>query len=262
MTILSNIERVGNFTSSKIVSLTSIGSRPMTPEELAEHKRLNPKSQKKNISDGFGATALTYISEVNMERRLGRSLTNESKAHPLVWGKLLEGIVASYLPFDYELCSDVTIVHPDIPHWSGSPDGVSPNTVNDIKCPLTLKSFCNLVDPIYQGFTGMDAMNAIRENHPDGEKYFWQLVSNSILVGMEYAELIVFVPYEAQLAEVKLLAEDQAGTYWITNADEMELPYLIEGGYYQNMNKIRFKVDQSDKDLLTNCVIEAGKLLR
>ena len=242
--MIKNTLRVGNFTSSEIVALTKVG-----------------KDKTK-----FGAPALTYIEETNFERKLGRSLTDESNARPLTWGKLLEIKTFDLLGLDYSLSSTDTIQHPTINYWAGSPDGAKEDTVIDIKCPITLKSFCQLVDPLYNDLTGIDAMNAIRENHKDGDKYYWQLVSNAILTGATFAELIVYVPYFSELADVKQMAQmvetdALSKHYWIAMATEGELPYLVDGGYYKNLNVIRFEVPQADKDLLTECVLRAGEML-
>src|SRR5437870_1925329 len=120
---MNNPLRVGNFNSSSIVALTSIGSRKMEKEELLAHKAQYPKSKKKNIDCWPGAGALTYIAERNMERRLGRSLTQESNARPLVWGNLLERRAFKLLDTDYILVSQETIQHPLYSCWAGSPDG-------------------------------------------------------------------------------------------------------------------------------------------
>lgn len=238
--MINNTARVGNFTSSEIAALTKLAK--------------DGKS--------FGTPAMTYISECNMERRLGRSITDEVNAKPLVWGKLLEGLVFDLLGLEYILVSQETCVHNSIPYWSGSPDGVKDfDTVIDIKCPLTLKSFCQLVDPLYQGLDGIHAMTAIRETHKDGEKYYWQLVSNAILKNAPYAELIVYMPFYSELPAIRSAAEGNKGAYWIWGASDDELPNLVEGGYYKNLNVIRFEVPQEDKDYLTERVMAAGKLL-
>lgn len=234
MTIISNQSRVGNFTSSEIYNLL----------------------KKDRSGKGFGVPAMTYIEERNMARRLGRSLTTETNARPTTWGKCLEPFAYRKLGFDYELVSDVTIQHPDIPYWCGSPDLIGNNIVGDIKCPMTLKSFCQLVD------CGVDGIEQVRTNHPSGEQYYFQLVSNAILTNSDFAELIIYVPYRSDLDEIRLTASDNKAFKWIEYADDYELPWLIEGGHYQDLNVIRFHVPQSDKDLLTNAVIEAGKLLQ
>jgi hypothetical protein len=135
------------------------------------------------------------------------------------------------------------------------------NTVIDIKSPITLKSFCQLVDPLYNGYDGMEAMNIVRDKHKDGDKYYWQLVSNSILNNTRYAELIIGVPYYSEIPKVKMLADGNPNCYWIAMAQDDELPFLPDDGYYKNLNIIRFEVPQEDKDFLTQKVIEASKLL-
>lgn len=245
--MINNAARIGNFTSSEIVALTTSGK----------------------TKDSFGKPALTYIQETNFERKLGRSITDETTARPLTWGKLMEIRAFDQLGLEYILSSTETTVHPSIPYWAGSKDGMKMDkgrTIIDIKAPITLKSFCQLVDPLYSGLSGMEAMNLVRDNHKDGEKYYWQLVSNSILENAQYAELIVYMPYKSELEEIRLMAqsvpaEQLSKHYWIAMAAEDELPFIKDGGYYKNINIIRFEVPQADKDLLTACVLKAGKLL-
>lgn len=239
--MINNQPRIGAFTSSEIVALLS----------------------KDKSGKGFGKPALTYIQECNMERRLGRSLTDEVNAHPLIWGKLIEGRVFDFLGLEYTLTSTDTITHPTIPFWAGSPDGgkYQPKTVIDIKCPITLKSFCQLVDA---GLAG--GIEQIREDHKDGDKYYWQLVSNAILTGSDRAELIVYMPYQSELADIRHLAAGVDAAlmgkhYWIAMAMDDELPFLLDGGYYKNLNVFGFDVPEADKKLLTDCVLRAGEML-
>ncbi len=251
MTILSNPSRVVSFSSSEIYNLT----------------------KKDKSGKGFGVPALTYIAEKNMARRLGRSLTSETNSRPTTWGKLLEPFAFSKLGFDYDLVSTETITHPDYPFWVGSPDVTKfeligsdfheQRSVGDIKCPMTLKSFCQLVDPVKSEYTGkeIEQIQAIRDGHPSGEAYYWQLVSNAILTNSDYAELIVYVPFRSDIPEIRLAAMDDPKFKWVEYADDWELPFLIEGGHYSDLNIIHFEVPQSDKDYLTDCVERAGKLL-
>jgi hypothetical protein len=234
--------RNGNLTSSEIVAVTTLDRSGKNP----------------------GKPFFTYVEEKNMERRLGRCLDSESNARPLVWGRLLEPRAFEQLGLEYSLNSDETICHPEIGYWKGSPDGFKygkRKTVIDIKCPITLKSFCQLVQPIYDGFNGMEAMNKIRETHKDGEKYFWQLISNACITDSDFTELIVYAPYESELEEIKRSAEGVDGCMWIQFATENELPFLKDGGYYKNLNIIRFEVSQEDKDFLTERVKLAGSML-
>ena len=211
-----------------------------------------------------GKPFFTYVEEKNMERRLGRSLESESNARPLVWGKLLEPRAFALLGIDYSLNSDETLSHPTIEYWKGSPDNFKyggAKTVGDIKCPITLKSFCQLVQPLYDGLQGMEAMNKIRETHPDGDKYYGQLLSNACITDSKYAELIVYMPYESELEEIKRSAEGIDGAMWIQFATENDLPYLKDGGYYKNINIIRFEVPEEDKVFLEERVRLAGSML-
>jgi hypothetical protein len=240
--MINNATRIGNFTSSEIVALMSNGKEKGT----------------------FGKPALTYIEKKNMERRLGRSIQAESEAKPLAWGNLLEGRVFTLLGLEYKLCSKDTLDHPSIPYWKGSPDSEKfdeGKTVVDYKCPITLGSFCKLVDPLYNGMTGLAAINEIRDTHDDGDKFYYQLVSNSILTGAKYAELIVYMPYKSELEEIKKLADGQPGLYWLQFASDDGLPYLPDGGYYKNINVIRFEVPEVDKKELTMRVRTAGSKL-
>jgi hypothetical protein len=240
MSIINNETRVGNFTSSNIVKLLSKGK----------------------AKDSMGKPALTYIQEKNMERILGRSITTESDARPLQWGKMCESLVFEQLSMSYTLCSQETLQHPTIPYWTGSPDGVSADAVIDIKCPLTLKSYFLLTqgENIYSMIDGFSKSGASFGEHSDGDKFYWQLISNAILTGKKFAELIVFIPYLSQLQDIRDEAEVQ-GINWIYYASDDELPYIHEGKGLTNITTIRFEIPQKDIDLLTESVIEAGKLL-
>lgn len=254
-TINNNALRVGNITSSEgAVAIMSNGK----------------------AKGSFGKPALTYIDECNFERRLGRSIDTESNAKPLTWGKLVESRVFELLGLEYQLVSKETIQHPTIDYWVGSPDANKfdeGKTVVDIKCPITLKSFCQLVAPVYEELYdagdidhGLVAMNVIRAEHRDGDKYYWQLVSNAILTNSKFAELIVYCPYKSELDAIREMiakgdGEMQSKYGWINWAQDNELPWIPDGGYYKNINVIRFEVPAEDKIALHQRMVEAGKLL-
>ena len=240
-TITENEVRIGRFTSSKIAALMSVG--------------------KDKVS--FGKPALTYIEEKNFERKLGRSLTSETTARATSWGKLLEKrVLEELLGIDYRPSSAESIVHHvygDI--WAGSPDAQKYDeggTIVDIKSPYTLKSFCQ--------FAECATIEDVRENHPDGEDYYWQLVSNAIITNSKYAELIVYCPYQSELQSIRDLAAnidgEQKNYYWIFTANDNELPYLKDNGFYKNVITFRFEVSENDKNLLTEKVLAASALLK
>jgi hypothetical protein len=251
-TITLNTQRVGNFTSSKIYNLLTNG----------------------RAAGSLGKPALTYIAERNMERRLQRSIDTESNARPLTWGNLAENYVGQAGLLDefgekYRMCSQETKFHPIYDYWSGSADGLIYENekvigIFDIKSPMTLKSFCGLVDPLYvDGLSGIDHMNQARQGHADAEKYYWQLVSNCAIHEVKYAELIVFCPYLSELEALKEFAgnldvPDTRPYFWISAAEDYELPYLVDNSMYENITKIGFEIPQEDFDALEQRVILCG----
>lgn len=267
MSQLSNI-RTGRITSSDIVALVSMATNRKDP----------------------GVPFYSYVQECIMERFFKRKLENESDAMAFQWGKLCERFAHVILPNHYQFHpdGDSTLVHPLIPEWVGTPDGSVLRgkkiyVVTDEKCPLTLKSFFGLISPLYDwdGFTakakkkydGIEVMNAIRfgytdENgrkwakHRDGDKYYWQLVSNACITGAKYAELIVYCPYAHELEELLIFNRGLKVPYnRIMFAKDDELPYIYEESGVKNINRIRFEVPQKDKDFLTERVKLAVELI-
>jgi len=239
MSIITNTQRLGNFTSSNIYKLLS---------------------KAKNGKD-LGAPALSYIEDLNIEREMGIFLGSETSARPLDWGKHCEQFAFDHISTEYIITSDVTTVHPKYDFWVGSADGYKEDSVFDLKCPMTRKSFFGLVagDNIRSMIDGFTRNNFKYKAHTDAEKYYWQLVSNAIILGKKYAELIVYMPYQSELLTIKEAAKDFYN--WIHYSADIELPYLPDGGKFQNINIIRFEVPQTDIDLLTECVTEASKHL-
>lgn len=225
------VKRLGRFTSSEIYNLT----------------------KKDRTGKKFGQAALTYIQEKNFERRLGRSLSEQVSARPLEWGRLVEQRAFDVLGLEYSLVSNVTIEHHDMPDvWAGSPDGVKNNVVMDIKCPSTLKSFCQFYD--------ITDKESLIDNHKSGEQYYWQLVSNAILTNVNKAELIIYCPYKSELDIIRGMAQEQL-LKWVEYATDEQLPYLLDNGYYNHLKIITLDIPKEDKDYLTECVLEAKKLL-
>lgn len=257
--MINNINRIGKYTSSEIVALLSCGVRDMTADELAARPKKGKGSKTTTIEDknSFGDAAMTYISETNMERRLLRSLNSEVSAKPTSWGSLLEDHVFPILGDKYRPLGMITMNHPTIDFWSGSPDALKQEmegkTLVEIKCPYTLKSFCTLAD--------CRTIQEVRENHKDGEKFYWQCVSNGIITGSKFAELVIFCPYKSELDQIRKMCEGDPKYYWLMGSQDDDLPFLPDGGFYRNLNIIRFEIPQEDKDLLTSRVLAAGKLL-
>lgn len=196
----------------------------------------------------------TYLLELSYESRLGRRLNNETTSKPTSWGHLCEHLLFTkkgFLDTSYRYYSDQTIKHPTIEKWCGSPDAETIDSVVDTKCPFTLKSFVELYDI---------CQKADIENFKDEKpEYYWQLVSNSILTGKEYAELIVFCPKYETLPTIINLAQnmenDQNKYYWLQFAQYDELPYLPDNNEnFEQIKKFKFKVPNEDKELLTETI--------
>ncbi len=254
MGITKNKNRVGSFSGSEIIALTTTGKGEL----------------------GFGEKAITYIAEKNLERIMGISIDTEAEAFPLIWGKAMEERIFNMPDFDpnaeYNLTSDITITHPFIDFWVGSPDGfreIPERTVFDFKAPSSKKSFALLALPTSSGLVGIEAMNALRNGfiykgvnipkHKDGEKFYWQLVNNAIVSECDWAELIVYMPYDSELLDIKNSFGDDPRYKWIVN--KSEISSIPDNGFLKNINIIRFKVPKEDKDALSVCVLKAGKLL-
>lgn len=237
MSILENQIRNGNFSSSKIFNLLKVG--------------------KDKVS--FGAPALNYIQEKIYERKMKRSINTDAETRPTLWGSFNEFRVHNMLPMGYEHINDITIAHPKYPFWVGSPDckNVKESVVSDMKCPQP-KAFCVLIDNCSQG------MDIFKAEHED---YYWQLVSNACILGMDYIELIVYMPYESELEEIRAEAEnfdglDQYKYRFIAESSKHQLAYLPNDSEYKNLNIFRFPLDKGDAILLESKVIAASIILK
>lgn len=232
--MLSSV-RVGRFTSSSIYLL-----------------------MKKGRGNAMSAPAKNYIEEKKIELRLQRPLNSDTSSRPTIWGSALEMRLYSLLdPFEYQYCSSETLIHPEISTWAGTPDFLTKEKVADGKCPYTLKSYCQLADIIIAG--------DVEKLKTDKPEYYWQLISNAIITGKDQAELIIYCPYLSELDDIRNMLEnsdeDQNKIAWIYFANNTDLPYLVDGGYYKNTYSITFKVDKQDKNDLTETVVNASKEL-
>lgn len=238
MSIHENKIRVGNFTSSSIHKLMTLATDKVS----------------------FGKPALTYIAEKNLERKLCRSLEIEKSSRATLWGKFLEQRVHDLIGLDYEMCGSITVQHPSISFWVGSPDdkNIKESVVGDTKC-YEPKNFAEYIDVLKKGDTEL-----FKREFP---KEYWQLLSNAIILGMKYIEPKVYMPYKSEIPEIREMAEnadgpDQFKYRFIAEAPIVELAYLPDNNlYYKNLNIFRFEAPKADKDALTEKVEAAGKLL-
>ncbi len=232
------ITRTGSFSSSQMDMLMSKGRGNFSLE---------------NIGKPFS----TYVEEKQFERDLGRSLNSENSAKPTSWGKLVEEYAFEQMELKYSLVSKVRYQHKKYKDdWNGMPDVITDEIVGDIKCPWTMKSFCKLVK-------SLESAELLKANYPE---YYWQLVSNAILCDRKIAMLIVYCPYLKDLESIRELAQLHIGDInnryaFINWAEDDELPYLIKGGKYNDINVMEFEVPEEDKEILTQRVEMAIKEL-
>lgn len=235
----THLERFGTFSSSSIWKL-------ITTDRSAK---------------GFGAPGLKYIRRVQYEVNLGRAINKESIARACSWGNICEMRVHEMLPLDYSFVSQKRLFHPLIPFYSGAPDLIKELTVCDCKAPFSLEVFCDKIK-------ALENIEVYKKEFPED---YWQHISNAILLEangtpITYFEAIIYCPYKSELQAIRELArnfdgENQNQFAFINWAQDNELPYLLDGGFYKNLNIIRFEISETDKKNLTEKVIEAGKLI-
>lgn len=203
----------------------------------------------------FGKPALTYIQEKRYERKLKRSISTDADTRPTLWGKFLETRIHELLGMEYEHVNDISLIHPKYPFLVGSPDFIkaSKKTVSDSKCPQP-KAFCELIENCTAG------MLVFKKEHPD---YYWQLVSNALITKSENIELIVYMPYESELEEIRKDAEnfdsfDQYKYRFISESSKHQLAYLPDDSDYKNLNIFTWPLDMTDALMLEQKVIEAS----
>lgn len=233
--MLDQTKRFGKFTSSEIYKLLT---------------------RAKNGVD-FGKPAQTYIREKLMELEFGRSIDKNVSSREMEWGKLCESRVFHIMKDDisYTPMHEITLQHPLYARWVGTPDADRQRlkVVSETKCPFTHVSFYNLVKSFEIG--GIEEVMAV---HDKGEQYYWQCVSNADLLGYNKAELIVYMPYQKELEEIRLESAN-FGFPWIGFTQDEDLPYLLNDGKFKNINVLPFDIPNSDIELLRYSVEMAEK---
>lgn len=236
--ISENPLRVGNFTSSEIWKLMKKGTGTSV----------------------FGAPALTYIHEKNIERRMGVSIKQEVYTRPIAWGWLMEKWVnAQHLGFDYDSVGDKTIPHPIIEFWKGSPDFKCTDKGIIAECKgYERKNFAEYAESIET-----KSIEIIKSEHPEE---YWQMVSNACILGFDFIQPILYMPYKSELPAIREFVdnydgEDQWKYKYVYDALDNQLPHLPDNGYYKNLYTCILEVPAEDKKLLTDRVLLAGNML-
>lgn len=234
------MKRTGKFTSSNISKLMSKGRGPFSLE---------------NTGKPFD----TYIQEKVWEAKLGRELDTEITARSTSWGNLMElFFFEKHLDLRWSEVHKKRYEHPALP-WSGAPDMVSENEVGDVKSPYTLRSFCELSDIAQKPIGAMEELKSVK---PD---YYWQLVSNAILTGINDVSLYIHgveSDYYNDLIDFSESMIDNLNSYaWISFSQPEQLPLIPKNSDYPPISNISFTVPEEDKKMLTARVEMATEIL-
>lgn len=252
------IYRYGNFSSSNIYKLASKGRGSASIENV-------------------GASFHTYIKEKKREAKLKRGINSKAFTRPIIWGIVCELYVFKYkLDTSFSNMNNVgRLSHTEIENWNGVPDTFRKKdlVVGDIKCQSSLIKFCDLIESKEEG------LQSFKNNHSD---YYYQLVSNAILTGVDKAERLFYVPYLNELEKIKNFVEleineddlpidlqysqvkwivDEVTTFLEIGKKPISIPYLPNDCEYKDFNTFTFDVPKEDIDFLTERVKIAVKLL-
>lgn len=210
----------------------------------------------------FGKPALTYIEEKRLERKLKRSLTTDAYSKSMAWGEIIESYVFSLLPLEYDYVSKETIVHPQYEFWAGTPDLIiKGKLISEIKC-YEPKNFALYTEALLSR-----DVERIKKEFPDE---YWQMISNACIIGAKEVEAISFMPYESEAEAIKKHVEEYQEydswkyryIYELINAQLLyKMPFLPNDSEFKNLNIVRFEAPKEDKELLTERVIKANKLI-
>ena len=177
----------------------------------------------------------------------------------MAWGHFMEQFVfTKFTGLDYQIEANKTYQHPTIKGWSGSTDlKVEGVKVSDIKCYEPKKA------ALYKDALMAKDIDKLRE---DFAQEYWQLVSNAAIHQVPNAEAICFIPYLEELEEIREMAANYEGPdQWkyrfISESENIELPYIPKGGYYENYTSFEFEIPNQDLDFCTKIVKESINLL-
>lgn len=260
--MINNKLRVGNFTSSEIHKLVKLGKRKMTDKELAEYKKLFPKSRATTTEcmNEFQEAGVTYIEKKANERRMGKSFDVGAYSQSLAWGEIMEMFVFAELGIEYKPVSAGTVLHKTLKGWAGTCDSEKhkkgkPFAASEIKCYWP-ENFAKYVNVILK-----KDVDLLRSEFP---KEYWQIVSNACILGLDHGEAICFMPYEKQMDEIRdVISSLDSPHQWryrfVVELENWQLPVLPNKGYYKSLNKFEFEIPKADKLFLTERVINANK---
>jgi hypothetical protein len=234
--------RHGYLTSSEVAVLVPVPTRPMTEDELKAREKGNRRT---TIEDpnAFTVGGETLIRQTRHEIRLGRPIDRDAgDTFATSWGTTLEYFAFKRFDTDYErrFHSKEFFEHPTIPRYGGCPDYSMPRVLaGDMKCPQ-LSAYMDAYE--------CGTIHELRESLKDGEKFYWQLMSNSLILGVPECELVFFCPKRSMLDAVRTVALEADAWWW--NWEDERLPYIPDESEIGPLKVFRWVADKADLELL------------
>jgi hypothetical protein len=228
-------KRAGAFTSSEIYKL------------VARHKKTGE----------YLVSRDSYINKVFMELQYNCPMSSYGDSRPTIWGKLLEKWYMAQIELGTPTPTD-TLTHPECPLWKGTPDMIykQEKMVGDLKCPSDLERFAI-------AYECKGDIDKLRATYKEGEKYYWQLMSNAVLTGSDKCKLVFYVPSEADIEEpktgIRAYSDDGEGKHhWVLFSNYYELPHVPKESSLPNQVVIEWQVDKIERQQLINDVLSAA----
>ncbi len=217
--------RHGNFTASAIHQLMCRGRRK---------------------EERFGKTALSYIYEVAAERDIlpiylsddelfdvyTKQTTVSSKA--IEWGHDTEPIAAERyaLRTGFDVAEVGIFYHPDVPHFSASPDRIATDPksgtqrVVEIKCPST-RRFMEYRSTIHEA-ASLEAVCP---------EYYWQIQAELACTGLGEAHFVAFCPFLQHNLHIVPISADEAAIKYMVERVEEANKYIDDNILNDNKNE-------------------------
>ena len=216
-----------------------------------------------SLKNGNPSSAFyTYVNDVKYEIAMGRGIDVDVNTKPLKYGSLMEILLFEKIGLNYKMEHKLTIQHPTLKYFSGTPDLIADVKIGEIKCFFP-KNFCALSLCILQ--------KDVELFKKEFQKEFWQCVANSILCNVPNAEIIAFMPYRAELIDIIERVEqtnlleannlNPSDYYFLTHDDIETLPYLPDDSKMKNINTFEFEVPKEDKEFLIERIKLASSMI-
>ena len=205
--------RLGKISASEISVLMKDRKEQMTEEELADWKRLNPKSRVTTKVVPFSDMTFTYLNRKVMENYLplnssdplSRNIVDEYieqhsySSRAAEWGVLMEDNARQRYAetMGYEVLEVGFVPYQKYKNLAGaSPDGLIREEKGgvEIKCPFTLEK--HLQHMMYE------RPQDLKENDPE---YYWQCYMGMLVTDCEFWDFVSFNPYVSRSRQLKVL---------------------------------------------------------